>query len=443
MRGDDAPRPAVDAGTVVDGEVDVPTDAAAAADTDDPDVPLELLATCDGPDGPEGCVRWVQRAGIPARAGTDMLVSVVTDQVVALDPATGRRRWSAPVTTPAVAPAGVGDHTVLVEDVAGVRALDAEDGDERWRLPDQHLAQTGPSTVEPEVVVLDDLHGTVTGVAATDGAVQWSHRVPGTDGFPVTAVPLRPDRLLVAASGSMWMLDPGDGHRWWHAGVAAGGSAEVPVAATADHVVSLRRVDHDTAPQLRVRSSSGRLLVDDASSTWERVRQLVITDGQLVLHTPDELLALDLDTGDVAWRRAAVRGFLVGSRTVPLPPARWIRGHAGAGAIATRSWSVVVLGTDGTGTVLDPRTGREARTFGEPTDGLDLRGGFLTRRHLWRRDATSLEVIDLPSLTPVLRIEVRAPPTVVSTDPVVVATSGRLVGLDVAAPAGGEDGGAG
>ena len=106
------------------------------------------------------------------------------------------------------------------------------------------------------------------------------------------------------------------------------------------------------------------------------------------------------------------------------------------GTIATRSWSVVVLGTDGTATVLDPRNGRAARVFGEPADAVQFSHGFLTRRRLWRIDTSSLEVIDLLGGQIVLRVELRAPPTVVSTEPVIISTSGRLVRLDTTAPTG-------
>lgn len=425
----------------LDGEVAVPSmappDDATPGDAGGTDVPMELLATCDGPEGPEGCVRWVQRTGLPARPGTRPLVSVLGDRLLALDPETGTRRWSAPVRTPASAPAGVGDHTVVVDDALGVRALDADDGDERWRQPGLHLPPGGPEPLEQPVVLLDDLAGTLTAVDVASGDVRWTRALALPAEHPVTVLPLSPDRVAVAAAESLWVLQLALGRIVWTAG-ARGQEPETPVAITNLHVVTLRPGGDATAPpRVRVRTAAGRVLADVPLPGGARVRELAITDARLVLRTVDEVLGMDLDTGEVAWRRPDVEGRLAAAQAAPLVPSRWMVGRAGVGTIATRSWNVVVLETDGTVTVLDPRTGQDARSYGEPAEGVRVGGGFVTQRRLWRVDADSLEVVDIPSLEQVLRIEVRAPPTVVSTDPVIIATSGRLVRLDAtSAPTG-------
>lgn len=430
-------RPEVTADETVDGAVDVPTDAPVGTDVEDAGVPMELLATCDGPDGPEGCVRWVQRAGQVPRPGTRPLVTTVTDRVVALDPDTGARRWSAAASPPVAPPAGVGDDTVLVEDSTGVRALDAEDGDERWRAPGQHLTSTPPDAHVQDVVVLDDLDGTLVGVDVAEGRTLWTRPAPTQWGLglPAAVIPVSPDRAVVARPDAIWMVDVHTGRASWSAGTA-GRPPEVPVAVTDEHVVTVLADTKDDEPaEFLVRRTSGERLAQFQLPEPQDVRTLAIDDGHLLLRLPDTLTAVDLDDGTVTWRRP-VRGNLVTSRPVRLSAIGAMPGPLRSGTIATRSWSVVLLGTDGTATVLDARNGRGARVLGEPADGIQLSDGFLTRRRLWRVDASSLEIADLLTLEVVLRLELRAPPVVVSTDPVIIATSGRLVRLDVSGAAG-------
>ena len=285
----------------------------------------------------------------------------------------------------------------------------------------------------PDLVVLDDLDGTLTAVNPIDGSVRWTRAVPRVIGLPAAAIPVTPDRILIASVDAVWMVDAATGRAVWSVGTGPGPS-EVPVAVTSQHVVTiLADPDGGDTATFRVRPLSGAVLSQFAVPDAGDVRELAITEAQLLLRLPDELVAFDLDDGTVAWRRG-VHGRLMASRPLRLS-AGVLPGPLGVGTIALRTWSVVVLGSDGTATVLDPRNGRDARRIGEPGDGVQLSDGFLTQRRLWRIDASSLEVVDLLSLEVVLRLELRAPPVVVSTDPVIIATSGRLVRLDASHPA--------
>lgn len=404
-------RPATDAGAGNGGAVDG-------------GVPVELLATCDGPGGPAGCVRWVQRAGQLPRPGAGALVTVVGDRLVGVDVATGGRRWTAAATPPVSAPLVVGDHTVLLEDGRGVRALDVVDGDQRWHLEAQHLPATSPAPLDVEVVVLDDLAGTLTGVDVRDGTVRWTGPTDPALGRPVATVALPAGRTLVATAGSTRVLDAATGALLW--------SDEASLLAVTDlHVVTLRAGTGGRV--LTARRPDGALVARAPLPEDATLRGVAITGTRLVLRTSDAIVTLYLSDLQERWRRDDLPVQLVTSRPLVVAGNGRVDGVTGLATVALRSTALVAWRNDGTAVVLDERTGREVRTIGEPADGLRISDGFLARRRLWRVDSQSLEVHDFATGDLELRIEVRAPPSVVLTRPVVVATSGRFVRLDTAA----------
>jgi outer membrane protein assembly factor BamB len=325
--------------------------------------------------------------------------------------------------------------SVLVEDGDGVRAFDARDGDVRWRSMGQHLAATAPDALSQDVVVLDDLEGTLTGVDLVDGTVRWTLPGPAPTGVPVFVVPVGSDLAVVGSSGWVALVDVADGRLAWSVG-GRRTTAETPVAVSVAHVVTQVQPDDAPTPVLRVRGLGGEVSAEVPLRTEESLRDVVVTARLLVVRTTAGLTAHRLDGGELQWRRDDLPGRLAAARPVTTPPPGFPGIRPGLGTVATRSLAVVVLGNDGTARVLDDRTGEVVRTLGEPVeDGLRFGGGFLTHRRLWRVDAGALEVHDLASGDRVLRIEVGAPPTVVTTNPVVIATSGRLVRIDVDAAA--------
>lgn len=414
----------VPVGEPVPGEVDVPTapDGDGTEVLGDGGVPMELLATCSGPQGPSGCVRWVQRAGQLSRPGASGLVTVVGDRLVGLDVETGARRWTAAVAPPVLAPLVLGDRTVLVEDATGVTALDLVDGDERWHLPDQHLPSTTPQSSDTDVVVLDDLAGTLTAVDVSSGALAWTGRTDPATGLPVAMVSLPSGRLLLITPGSTRVVEADTGAPVW--------TDDASVLAVTDlHVVTLAPAADGL--ELTVRRPDGALFASTSLPDDTVLREVAITGTRLVLRTADELRALYLTDLREQWRRSDLPVRLVTARPLVVATNGRVDPITGLATVARRSTALVAWRTDGTAVVLDERTGEETRSIGEPADGLRISDGFLAGRRLWRVDAQALEVYDYPSGALDLQIEVRAPPTVVMTSPVVVATSGRLVRLDL------------
>ena len=418
---------------VLGGEVAVPS-APPTVEVDDVGVPAALLATC-GDGATDDCVRWVQRAGQTAWSSDGVLVSTVGGVVVGLDPADGRRRWSATVTTPVTALVVLDDHTVLVEDTAGVTARDVADGDRRWSLPDHHLAATAPGRPFDDVVVAGDGIGTYRGVAANDGTELWTW-ASGLDPSrrSAAALPLPHGRIALVTIDGVRVVEGDTGDAVWTRGGGVGPPSST-VAVTDEYVVVAVAHPPQDAPVLEVRRHDGRLVARRAVPVVP-VRQVAVTSDRLVLRSPDAVAALDLDDLRTAWIRDDVGARLMSSQPLAVP-GRGPDGPVLLPEVALHTGSVVALPSDGTALVLDARTGVTVRVIGEPADGLRISAGFVTRRTLWRTDAQSLEAYDLPSGRRLLRLEVRATPTVVSDNPLVVSTAGRLVRVDLdAAPAG-------
>lgn len=419
----------VDVGPPVDDAISLPT-TAATPEGQDVGVPVEILATCQAEGrGDTGCVRWARRAGQLPRAGAGALVTVVGgDRVEALDAQSGARRWTAAVTPPAQPPLALGDDTVLVEDGAGVRALAAIDGDERWRHDGVRLPLTAPDHLEQDVVVLQHVAGTLQGVTVADGTLRWS-RPFGEDALlPPFVAPLGADRAVVGVLDRVRVVDLATGTTVWAAGRRT--DAESPLAISVGHVATVH--EDGAGPEVRIRDRGGHVTGVVPLDPEVRLRQVGVTEALLLLRTRDALVAHRLDDGSEAWRRDDLTGALVTARPIPLSSFAGLTATTtGLATVATRSLAVVALRSDGTATVLDARTGEDVRVVGDPASGVRVNSGFLTPGRLWLGDARSLEVYDLPTGDRLLHVEVRAPPSVVRTDPLVIETSGRLVRIDL------------
>lgn len=425
--------PSVEADQAVDGVVDVPTEASTTTDVDDAGVPVEILATCQDPDGATGCVRWVHRVGVLPRPGASAIVTVIGDRLVALDPDTGAQRWTAGTTNPNGSPLVLGDHTVLLEDAGGVRAFDVADGDERWRLAGQRLPATAPDRPEQPVVVLDDPEtGTTTGVDVEDGSVHWTRTADRAGDRPAFVVPLDGRHAVVGTLTSVVVVDVRTGVARWALTGVDGTSPETPVGITSTHVVSLVDKVPSWPYVFRIRAAlSGRITGEVTLPPDASLFPPVLTGDLLVVRTDTGLAAHRLADGTAVWQRDDLVGNLASARPVQL---------AFPGPFGIRDWVttttpvLVLVARDGTAHRLDPATGRTVLRFGDTDAPVWVLDSFLAEDRLWRLSPTSLRAFDLGTGRSVLQVEVRASPTVVTTSPLVVATSGRLVRLDLDPP---------
>jgi outer membrane protein assembly factor BamB len=152
--------------------------------------------------------------GQARRIGPDLLVVVGAGepggvdseaQVVALDPATGVRRWSSPPARRVVLTSA---GPVLFDPFDRMRGLDPGDGSERWSEPLR--------AIPPALFALDDLvvldQGGTSVIDAVDGRVvsEFAGR-PASPAFPLPRHD--EDGLLVLDESELGYLD-GDGRRW-------------------------------------------------------------------------------------------------------------------------------------------------------------------------------------------------------------------------------------
>ena len=111
----------------------------------------------------------------PALYGDAIYAAAQNGTVVALDAASGKRRWKVDVDTELSGGVGVGGDLVLVGNTRGrVIAMESATGRELWRasVSSEVLA---PPAADWDVVVVQTLDGKVTGLDAATGARRWTH----------------------------------------------------------------------------------------------------------------------------------------------------------------------------------------------------------------------------------------------------------------------------
>lgn len=122
----------------------------------------------------DGAIRWKRNysakvaTNSPAVAGGDVAVPMSDGTVEYLDAATGKTRWTSPLSGQ---PQGITLDSSMVyvgfhdrgPDTGGVTALDRESGDRRWRYEFDAPAVTKP-TVSEKALLIGDGNGTVHGL---------------------------------------------------------------------------------------------------------------------------------------------------------------------------------------------------------------------------------------------------------------------------------------
>ncbi len=240
----------------------------------------------------DGSVQWTTEvpeiwAQPPAIAPTGVLVSA-SDRVVALERATGERRWEASITGRAGPVAWVrsGDEELaLVGSWEGtLTAFDGTDGSGRWTIERDGAVRAVPA-VAPGVAIAV-WHGadrtTVAAVDPEDGTVRWEHSVG-----PESSAPLLMDDVVIVGDGRgairAFSLDNG-AEQWAAAGAgpftpdlvaASAGSEVVAVDATGRlHVLdaatgSGHRVFELDVPVVRGRPQVGEQMIVVVAATGE------------------------------------------------------------------------------------------------------------------------------------------------------------------------------
>jgi outer membrane protein assembly factor BamB len=277
-------------------------------------------------DAATGAVRWRSDAGarLTAGVGTDgSLVAVATrDGAIVAFGADGRRLWGTPIGAEVVNPPAVAAGLVLVRASDNrVIALDAATGTRRWNFQRQNpplvLRQAGGIAVAGDVAFVGMPGGRIVALDLRSGAPRWDaafamprgttdiERIADVVGAPV---PLAGEVCAVAYQGRIGCLDAASGRSTW----ARDFSSAAGLDADANGVVSVDASD-------RVRAFDGR-----GQPAWERDGF-----GRRNLSAPvivgDLVLAGDLQGNVLAFRRSdgrfVARGATDGT-AITAPPAR-------------------------------------------------------------------------------------------------------------------------
>jgi outer membrane protein assembly factor BamB len=249
----------------------------------------------DAPDAKNFEPELVADGSVYAFARTDAKGTGPAERsLLAVDAATGERRWSTEVSFTPVSPT-VADGTVYVsgtahatdaEDVWAVTALDAETGDESW-------AETITSDYVPFPAIDSGtaflaLQSGLVALDAGTGDRQWTFREAGRAyGRPVVVG----STVYVAGNGGIYAV-AADGTKQWHAEVESS-DQEYLIAADDDYVYC------GTGNHLYA------LFADDGQVAWEHslfVRaQPLLDDGMLYAWAESGLHAIDVGGGTVRW----------------------------------------------------------------------------------------------------------------------------------------------
>ncbi|WP_394431788.1 protein kinase domain-containing protein [Streptomyces sp. SGAir0957] len=152
--------------------------------------PGVLAASLDPRDG---TVLWLRKASgtaygnapAPVLAGGLLqVVSADSTRLLALDPATGKTRWSKGIAAYQGQVQPVGDTVLLAAPDGTLTALDAGTGEQRWqRRPTTQqpvLSYPGGALAYATTMAADGVNSLVSAVDPTTGAVRWQRESPGS-----------------------------------------------------------------------------------------------------------------------------------------------------------------------------------------------------------------------------------------------------------------------
>lgn len=238
----------------------------------------------------------------PAVAEGTAYTSDLDERVVAVETATGDVLWEGALPGVRGSPA-VGGGVVVFLTGRGAVALDAATGDRRWRALDRSASLFGGSPVVADGVAYVPLGLSLHALDLSDGSVRWSH----TTGLESRATPSVVDGSAYAGDDDTYVhaLDAATGERRWRAKTDGRVRSEVPVAGGTVYATSeagtVHAFDAETGAERWRRSLDGRArtLATDGAHLYVPVRGMSETafSGLVALHAGD---------GTPCWRAAGV-----------------------------------------------------------------------------------------------------------------------------------------
>ena len=242
-----------------------------------------------------------------------------TGRVQRIDSTSGAPLWSGPATSGGTGVKATADGLVFADDGAAVYAMDANTGQERWRMP---VLEASGATVfrtiratgghlfvevgfpEPMAPPERDVPTRLIALDTATGMVRW--QFPADSTVLPAAVSLGADTnlVLVKSGGTVTALDPGTGTAAWRTDV----TPFMHIASvTTTHVILSSALEDEAA------YSDGPLItvldIADGQVAWSAdwsgilVDEVICRDGT-VYALGRGLAALDESTGDTKWQTA-------------------------------------------------------------------------------------------------------------------------------------------
>ncbi|MFI6735806.1 PQQ-binding-like beta-propeller repeat protein [Nonomuraea sp. NPDC050451] len=292
-------------------------------------------------DARTGAARWIVRAGdsiMRSPAVVKGSVYAVSDgKIVALDAASGRRRWSRAIRADR-GPVVAGGMLYAITEDSEVVALDTARGQELWRFRPEGFARNTDPVVTGGVVLLGSDHGVVYAVDASSGELRWRFRAGGEQrvDLAVTGGVV----YAAGANGQVHALDAATGKVRWTSRVD--GAVDSPPVTAGGAVYLLVRGGATYALDAATgrRSWSFRAQGDDLTFDWD----VSAAKGLVYVGAPDSRVhALDAASGAERWSSPVGDGVCSGP--------------------VVAAGTVYVGGDDGTLYALDPATGARRWSF--------------------------------------------------------------------------------
>ena len=250
----------------------------------------------------------------PAEQGNTLYVSDRRGRVQALDADNGDERWRTDLDLEVSAGLGLGDDLVVIATLKGqVVALDRKSGKERWRA---HVTSEvlAPPAIGDGVVVVQSVDGRVTGFAADTGKRLWlvERNEPALSLRGTSTPVVVADAVLAGfASGKLAALNLRDGRLLWEIPVSEPHGrteierlidVETPVLVTAQALIAAAYQGRIVAVSLE----NGRLLWSREISTYSALS--ADADNVYVSDARGVVYALDLRSGATVWKQDKLHG---------------------------------------------------------------------------------------------------------------------------------------
>ncbi|MFT3696503.1 MAG: PQQ-binding-like beta-propeller repeat protein [Kofleriaceae bacterium] len=331
-------------------------------------------------------------------------------------------RWSTPVgghllsARPAIADGVV---YVTATDLAdggggGVIALDLATGAIKWRFGTPEQVRGGVAVVDG-VVVIPEIDGTIVGVDAATGRMQWTHelaRVPAEARATFASVTASDGEAIIGHQRDLAVLDVRDGHARWHLDPVPAGENSQSLAAAAvgdGFVVGTFNRLFGGVQAWDLASGSQMWQVESADTIGINATPVIADHTVFIANAADQVTALELGTGRVLWR-------------APLDDAGFEWGNATIGTPAYAHGILIVPTLYNDVVALDARTGAELwrhAALPGPLRTTHYRGAgeagyesspVIVDDTVWIADASGeLAALDLRTGSPKARLDVGAP----------------------------------